>query len=71
MVALTEFLGRGCPVCAKDILQRPPSVARMPPEQYAYCHSCRSALSVNDLVTLFRPKGFLSRLFGGRKATRA
>lgn len=72
MPVLSDFLGSKCPVCAKDILQRAPSIARMPPGEYAYCHTCESALSVNDLSTLMGPKrGILAKIFGRKRATGA
>lgn len=70
MTAVRDFFGSNCPVCAKDILQQAPSLARMPPGEYAWCPSCESRLSVADLVALHKPRGsFLSRLF--RRPSRA
>lgn len=70
MPALKDYLGSTCPVCVKDILQPAPSIARMPPGEYAFCPSCESALSLDDLGQLARGRvGFFARLF--RRPSRA
>lgn len=65
MAALRDYFGTSCPVCAHDILQKAPSVARMPPGDYAWCASCESHLTLADLAQISKKKGgFLARLFG-------
>ena len=64
MSAIRAYLGSSCPSCHKDILQAAPSTNRMPGEEKAWCASCNTRFSADQLA---RPKaGFLKRLFGGR-----
>ena len=67
MSDLREFLGAKCPCCSKDILQQAPSTNRMPGKELAWCPTCKSTLTLDDLARRARkPRsaGLLARLFG-------
>ena len=62
--AVRDFFGSKCPSCRLDILQAAPSTNRMPGEEKAWCPSCQSRFSAEDLSAK-RKGGFLKRVFGG------
>lgn len=65
MSAIRAYLGSNCPSCSKDILQAAPSTNRMPGEEKAWCASCGTRFSAEQLARA--PKGgLLKKLFGGR-----
>lgn len=69
MPALRDYVGTNCPHCTKDILQQAPSTNRMQPEEAAWCPSCHSKFSVEQLARVAKP-GLLGRLFGGSRPSR-
>lgn len=69
MPALRDFFGSTCPHCTKDILQQAPSTNRMQPEDRAWCPSCQTRFTVDQLAR--GAKGsFFSKLFGGSRPSR-
>ena len=67
MPALRDFLGSKCPHCQNDILQQAPTTNRMPGKELAWCPSCKSTMSIEDLQhhrgAAAKP-GIMARLFG-------
>lgn len=68
MPSVREHFGSKCPHCRADILQAAPSTNRMPGEEKAWCPSCQTRFSADDLA---RKAGgsFLKRLFGGNPSS--
>ena len=67
MPAFREFLGSKCPCCAKDILQQAPTSNRMPGKEVAWCPTCKSTLTLDELnarVGRSARPSLLARLFG-------
>lgn len=66
MPSVREFLGSKCPSCKNDILQAAPSTNRMPGADLAWCPSCKSTLTAEQLAR-GGPRasgGLLGKLFG-------
>lgn len=66
MASVRDFFGSKCPTCRADILQAAPSTNRMPGEEKAWCPSCQSRFSADDLAKGATRGGLMKRLFGGR-----
>lgn len=66
MAHLRDFFGSKCPRCALDILQQLPSANRMQPVDLAWCPSCQSKFTVEDLQQARGGLGWLKRLLGSR-----
>lgn len=66
MPALRDFFGSDCPSCTKDILQAEPSKNRMPGPERAWCPTCQSAFTVEQLARRPGAGSLLRRLFGGK-----
>jgi phage FluMu protein Com len=67
-MALRDHLGTRCPRCKNDILQQAPTTNRMPGQaDLAWCPSCKSTMTVEDLERSSRAArrgGLLARLLG-------